>query len=58
MWHGRAVINRVLITLDHMIIKIHHEDPLQSVCLLKGADLFFPMMYNITWWKVIGFGTW
>ena len=23
---------------------------------LKGVDLFFPMVYNITWWKIKGCG--
>ena len=48
MLRGQAIKNSIFITLGQMIIKIHQEEPLHSVYFLKGVDLFFPMIYNIT----------
>ncbi len=49
--------NHIFISLDQMIIKIHQEETWQSLCFLKSADLFFPIIYHITWLKTIGWRT-
>ena len=50
IWSGQAIKNAIFIVLEQVIIKIYQEEPLQrqSVCFLKGVDLLFPLMYNIT----------